>query len=111
MSHLRIRRPRVRQVFLLALALILVAGCVPQAVTSQGREIADLYNIVFVIAIPAGDPAWTTSKKGVFSWRSAKGATPVVCSLIPRKIWQDGKIQRTTDSHADWARDGAKADE
>src|SRR3954469_9334249 len=23
----------------------------------------------------------------------AKGATPIVCSLIPRKIWKDGKIQ------------------
>ena len=40
----------------------------------------------------------------------AKGATPVVCSLIPRKIWKDGKIQRTSDSHADWARDVAKAE-
>jgi len=33
-----------------------------------------------------------------------------VCSLIPRKIWQDGKIRRTKDSHADWARDVAKAE-
>ena len=40
----------------------------------------------------------------------AKGATPVVCSLIPRKIWKDGKIVRTSDSHADWARDVAKAE-
>ena len=27
----------------------------------------------------------------------AKGATPIVCSLIPRKIWKDGKIVRNTD--------------
>jgi lysophospholipase L1-like esterase len=40
----------------------------------------------------------------------AKGATPIVCSLIPRNIWEDGKIARPRDSHADWARDVAKAE-
>ena len=39
----------------------------------------------------------------------AKGATPIVCSLIPRNIWENGKIARPHDSHADWARDVAKA--
>lgn len=34
----------------------------------------------------------------------ARGATPVICSLIPRKIWRDGRIARPRDSHADWAR-------
>ena len=34
----------------------------------------------------------------------AKGATPVLCTLVPRKIWQDGKIARGTGSHADWTR-------
>src|SRR5438552_6424000 len=38
----------------------------------------------------------------------AKGATPIVCSLIPRNIWENGKIARTHDSHADWAREVAK---
>ena len=33
----------------------------------------------------------------------AKGATPVVCSLIPRKIWKDGKIARNLDTYAGWA--------
>jgi lysophospholipase L1-like esterase len=33
----------------------------------------------------------------------AKGATPVVCSLIPRKIWKDGKIARDSESYAGWA--------
>lgn len=40
----------------------------------------------------------------------AKGATPIICSLIPRKIWKDGKIARTADSHADWARAIAQAE-
>lgn len=34
----------------------------------------------------------------------ANGATPVVCSLVPRKIWRDGKIARATSDYAGWAR-------
>jgi lysophospholipase L1-like esterase len=33
----------------------------------------------------------------------AKGATPIICSLIPRKIWKDGKIARNTADYAGWA--------
>ena len=35
--------------------------------------------------------------------RSA-GATPVVCSLVPRKIWKDGRIVRAAESYGGWAR-------
>jgi len=38
----------------------------------------------------------------------AKGATPIVCSLIPRKIWKDGKIVRGTASYGGWAREVAE---
>ncbi len=35
----------------------------------------------------------------------SKGATPVVCSLIPRKTWSpEGKIQRSVNSYGQWAR-------
>ncbi|MDE1163129.1 MAG: GDSL-type esterase/lipase family protein [Acidobacteriaceae bacterium] len=34
----------------------------------------------------------------------ARGATPVLCSMIPRKIWVDGKVQRTTDTYRGWTR-------
>jgi lysophospholipase L1-like esterase len=40
----------------------------------------------------------------------AQGATPIVCSPIPRKIWKDGRIVRSTDSHAGWARTAAAAE-
>ena len=34
----------------------------------------------------------------------AKGATPIICSLIPRKIWQpDGRIMRHNDNYFDYA--------
>ena len=37
----------------------------------------------------------------------AKGATPIVVSLIPRNIWKDGRIGRAADSYAGWAREAA----
>jgi lysophospholipase L1-like esterase len=39
----------------------------------------------------------------------AKGATPIVCSPVPRKIWKDGKIVRSSDSYQKWAADVASA--
>ena len=38
----------------------------------------------------------------------AKGATPIVCSPIPRKIWKDGRIVR--DPYAGWAKEVAQAE-
>ena len=40
----------------------------------------------------------------------AKGATPIVCSLVPRKIWRDGKVARNKESHAGWAEQVASAE-
>lgn len=37
----------------------------------------------------------------------AAGATPIVCTLVPRKIWKDGKMVRANDSYATWAREVA----
>jgi lysophospholipase L1-like esterase len=33
----------------------------------------------------------------------SKGAMPIVCTLVPRKIWKDGKIVRSGDSYGKWA--------
>lgn len=38
----------------------------------------------------------------------AKGATPIICSLIPRKGWHDGKANRDGKSYAGWAREVAE---
>jgi rhamnogalacturonan acetylesterase len=35
----------------------------------------------------------------------AKGATPILCSPIPRKIWKDGKVVRNSDNYGGWARE------
>jgi lysophospholipase L1-like esterase len=40
----------------------------------------------------------------------SKGATPMVCSLIPRNAWRDGKAARSgADSAAGWAGQAAKS--
>ncbi|HEX8297314.1 MAG TPA: rhamnogalacturonan acetylesterase [Chthoniobacteraceae bacterium] len=39
----------------------------------------------------------------------AKGATPIVCSLVPRNIWADGRVVRASDSYGKWAEAVAKA--
>jgi lysophospholipase L1-like esterase len=38
----------------------------------------------------------------------AKGATPIVCTLVPRNAWAGGKIARPPNTHADWARQVAR---
>jgi lysophospholipase L1-like esterase len=38
----------------------------------------------------------------------AKGATPIVCSPIPRKSWADGKVNRNAGSYGGWAREAAQ---
>lgn len=40
----------------------------------------------------------------------SRGATPIVCSLVPRKSWKDGKIQRNGDAFAGWAKQVAEAE-
>ena len=37
----------------------------------------------------------------------AKGAIPIVCSLVPRNIWENGKVARSSDDFAKWAAEAA----
>ena len=39
----------------------------------------------------------------------AKGAIPIVCSPVPRKIWKDGKIATNAQDYAKWAAEVAAA--
>ncbi|MCJ7449190.1 MAG: hypothetical protein MUO72_16055 [Bacteroidales bacterium] len=38
---------------------------------------------------------------------SGKGATPIVCSLIPRNIWENGKVARSSNDYAKWTEESA----
>jgi len=37
----------------------------------------------------------------------AKGAIPIVCSLVPRNIWENGKVARSSEDYAKWAEESA----
>jgi lysophospholipase L1-like esterase len=39
----------------------------------------------------------------------AAGATPIVCSLVPRNDWSGGKVHRAADSYGRWAQEAAAA--
>jgi oligogalacturonide lyase len=39
----------------------------------------------------------------------AKGATPIICSPIPRNIWTNGKVARASEDYGKWAADAAQA--
>jgi len=38
----------------------------------------------------------------------ARGATPIICSPVPRNTWIDGKIKRGFDGYAGWAAEPAR---
>ena len=40
----------------------------------------------------------------------AKGAIPIMCSLVPRDNWKDGKVVRSADSYALWTKQIAEQD-
>lgn len=40
----------------------------------------------------------------------AKGATPMVCSLIPRNNWKNGRATRNKNDYAGWAGEAAEAE-
>lgn len=40
----------------------------------------------------------------------AKGATPIICSPIPREIWKDGKVVRNADNYGGWAQQVAASE-
>lgn len=40
----------------------------------------------------------------------SKGATPIVCSLVPRNVWKDGNVQRANESYGLWAAQCAESE-
>jgi rhamnogalacturonan acetylesterase len=40
----------------------------------------------------------------------ARGATPIICSLVPRNDWKEGKVLRANQSYGKWAREVAETE-
>lgn len=72
-----------------------------------GDELEDITNLVTKKFETVHTFGWYEMK--MIAEARAKGATPLICSLIPRNTWRDGKTARPgKDSSAIWARDAAK---
>lgn len=40
----------------------------------------------------------------------AKGATPIVCSLVARNIFKEGKVDRATETYTKWTKEAAQSE-
>ena len=49
-------------------------------------------------------------ERKIISEAREKGATPMVCSLIPRNNWRNGRVVRNTKDYAGWAEQVAKSE-
>jgi lysophospholipase L1-like esterase len=67
-----------------------------------GNETREIDNPILKIHETVHTYGWYIRK--IVEDAKAKGATPIVCSLIPRKTWKDGKVVRNKDNYAGWAR-------
>jgi rhamnogalacturonan acetylesterase len=75
-------------------------------IKSNGEESQSLYNPLTKQQEVVHSYGWYLRK--VISETKAKGATPVVCSLVPRNGWKDGKVNRATTGYTQWAAEAAK---
>lgn len=72
-----------------------------------GDETKDIYNPILKRQETVHTFGWYMTQY-VLGARS-KGATPILCSLIPRKIWKDGKIVRGALTYGGWTHEVATA--
>ena len=74
----------------------------------SGDESGDITNLVTKKFETVHTFGWYEMK--MTAEARAKGATPMICSLIPRNSWRDGKAGRSgTNSSAGWAAEAARA--
>jgi lysophospholipase L1-like esterase len=72
------------------------------SIPGTGEETKDIENPVLKMHETVHTFGWYL-RKYVEDAR-AKGITPIICTLIPRKIWKDGKVVRNDDTFAGWTR-------
>ena len=67
-----------------------------------GNDSTEIYNPIRKIKEVVHSYGWYMRK--YVTDTKAKGAIPIMCSLIPRDNWKDGKVVRSSDSYALWAK-------
>src|SRR5471032_237611 len=77
-------------------------------IKGMGDETQEITNIITKKFEVVHSFGWY-EKQFIIEARS-KGATPMVCSLIPRNSWRDGKAARNANDYGGWAGQAAKAE-
>jgi len=67
-----------------------------------GEDSTEIYNPIRKIKEVVHSYGWYMRK--YVRETKAKGAIPIMCSLIPRDNWKDGKVVRSDDSYALWTK-------
>ena len=74
-----------------------------------GEDSTEIYNPIRKIREVVHSYGWYMRR--YVRETKARGAIPIVCSLVPRDNWKDGKVVRSADSYALWAKQIAEQDE
>jgi lysophospholipase L1-like esterase len=67
-----------------------------------GNDSTEIYNPIRKIKEVVYSYGWYMRK--YVRETKEKGAIPIICSLVPRDNWKDGKVVRSDDSYALWAK-------
>lgn len=73
-----------------------------------GEDSTEIYNPIRNIKEVVHSYGWYMRR--YVTETKAKGAIPIMCSLVPRDNWKDGKVVRSADSYALWAKQIAEQD-
>lgn len=75
-------------------------------IRSNGDESQEIYNPITKQQEVVHSYGWYLRQ--YIAEAKAKGANVIVCSLIPRNQWQDGKVKRASVDYGQWAAEAAK---
>jgi lysophospholipase L1-like esterase len=75
-------------------------------IKGTGDESKEIFNPITKQQEVVHTYGWYLSK--VIKEAKAKGAIPIVCSPIPRNVWKDGKVARSTADYGLWAKQTAE---
>ena len=76
-------------------------------IKGTGEEVEEIENILTKQHEVVHSYGWYLRK--FIADTIAKGATPIVCSPVPRKVWKEGKIVTNASDYAKWAADVASS--
>ncbi|MGH7980904.1 MAG: rhamnogalacturonan acetylesterase [Limisphaerales bacterium] len=77
-------------------------------IKGAGNETEEIENLVTKRKETVHTFGWY--ERNIIAQARLRGATPMVCSLIPRNIWRHGRVVRNSTDYAGWAAEAAKSE-